>query len=467
VRLDAGAGDAVGGGARRLTRWPGAWSGPPHRLMGAAADASDARSATPSAERPRSLWVIGSTAASFAAAAPILRQMRERFPRLRVICSPREAALAAWLRAHDAATAIVAPPPGSRWRVAGVLRRRNARLVLLLDGVASAEAALLRAARRRHLPIVVLASSAWRRDGGAASLSDLVECFVATDAGGAAALRAAGVDAARIVAPADDASAIPAAVASLSALLRRDVKALRSEHNVARRAVERLAVAAVDRPGCRWLIGRRAARIATLEQLARHLGHPHTILCLGNGPSSEDPRLRELDYDALFRVNHLWQARAVLTDPVVVFTGTAETVRRVPSALIATSLIRHEGRLVLTGLLRRGARPFRFVTAERLGILVPQPDWHGMSPTNGAYMLATAVALRPARLIIAGIDLFRHPAGAYPGDATTPNAYTPRHEAEFDERVILSLLHAYQGDLVIIGDVLRERWEAGAQPSPL
>ena len=101
----------------------------------------------------------------------------------------------------------------------------------------------------------------------------------------------------------------------------------------------------------------------------------------------------------------------------------------------------------------------RFVTAERLGVLAPRSDWGEAVPTNGAYMLATAVALRPARLVVAGIDLFRHQGGAYPGDPTTPNAYTPRHAAELDERVILATLAAYTGELVIIGDVLRGLWE--------
>jgi hypothetical protein len=245
-------------------------------------------------------------------------------------------------------------------------------------------------------------------------------------------------------------------------LLRRDLKALRSERRLVRRAMERLALAAVERPRLRVLAGRGAARIATLEDLAAHLGHPHTIMCLGNGPSSEDPRLDALGCDALFRVNHLWQERGVRTDPALVFTGSVETVRRVRSPLIAISLARHEGRLVLAGLTRRGGPPFRFVTAERLGILVPGADWGEAVPTNGAYMLATAVALRPRRLVVGGIDLFRHAGGAYPGDPTTPNAYTPRHAAELDEQLILTTLAAYRGELVIVGDVLRELWQASA-----
>jgi hypothetical protein len=432
-------------------------------MMVAAVDPSNDHSASAPAERQRTLWLICSTAASLAAAAPILQQMRERFPRLRVICTPRDRDQAASLRAGDPGT-IVADPLPSLWRAASVLRRHNARLVLLLDGVAPGEAALLRAARRRQIPVVLLASSGVGLDERRAGLLDLVERFIATDAAALSALAAAGIDSQRVVSVVDAAETATAADA-LSGLLRRDLKALRSERRVLRRAIERLAVAAVDHPAARRLTGRGAERIATLDDLAARLGRPRTIMCLGNGPSSEDPRLPALGYDALFRVNHLWQERGVLTDPTVVFTGSAETVRRVRGALIAISLIRHEGRLVLAGLTRRGGRPFRFVTAERLGILVPRRDWGEAIPTNGAYMLATAVALCPARLVVAGIDLFRHQGGAYPGDPTTPNAYTPRHAAELDERVILSTLATYRGELVIISDVLRALWEAAAKPS--
>src|SRR4029079_17608285 len=37
-------------------------------------------------------------------------------------------------------------------------------------------------------------------------------------------------------------------------------------------------------------------------------------------------------------------------------------------------------------------------------------------PTNGARMIAAAAALQPKRLAIAGMDLYQHPGGRYPGD---------------------------------------------------
>ena len=80
-------------------------------------------------------------------------------------------------------------------------------------------------------------------------------------------------------------------------------------------------------------------------------------------------------------------------------------------------------------LLHAGLRRVRYATIERFGLFISQPQWQDVRPTNGAVMLATAVALQPSRLVISGVDLFNHPAGSYPGDSTTPNAYSQGHEA--------------------------------------
>src|SRR3546814_11040276 len=65
-------------------------------------------------------------------------------------------------------------------------------------------------------------------------------------------------------------------------------------------------------------------------------------------------------------------------------------------------------------------------------------------------MLATAVALQPRHLVVAGVDLFNHPAGAYPGDAVTPNAYTAAHEPGTELALLLEALSLYEGDLTIL-----------------
>ena len=413
----------------------------------------------------RSLWIIGSTPRAFAAARPILNRVKNRFPRMRLVYTPRNLAVANWVREHDPECLVVAPPSTfARW-CRSAIRRQNPRLMLLLDGVAPFEAGLLRAARRRQIPIAMLATTDSPLSFPAPALLDLVERFVATDAGGLAALAPFGIPAARVVAIAGHDENETGATDALISLLRRDLKGLRSERRPLRRAVGRLVVASVDQPWGRLLAGRRAERIATLDALAVALGHPRTILCLGNGPSSEDPRVSEVAFDSLFRVNHLWKGRGILADPDLVFTGSHDTIRQVQRAIFAISALRHEARLLVTGLTRRANSRYRFVTLERLGILLPQAAWNEAAPTNGAYMLATAVALRPQRIVIAGIDLFRHRAGAYPGDNTTPNAYTPRHEVALEERLILDTLRTYRGELVIFGDILRALWEQTCEES--
>ncbi len=432
-------------------------------LMPAAAPApKDARTASKSTVSERTLWVIGSTAAAFAAIGPVLESVVGRYPRISTIYTTRDPALLPWLRAHAPAALVAPRPPTFPLAAARAVRRHNPRLVLLLDGIARFEGAILRAARHRQIPIALMATEGTALTGAPPALLDLVERFVAFDEDGAGALRAVASVQPRvtIAAEADRSRAVTAAADALLPLLRRDLKVQRSEQRRWGRRAERLAVAAVDHAWTRPIANARAERIATAEDLATHLRHPQTILCLGNGPSSEDPRLRGIAYDALFRVNHLWQERGFLTDPDVVFTGSTETVRRMTRAILAASTIQHEGRMLLTGFTRRAFRRFRFFTVERLHVLTPQPWWNGAVPTNGILMLATAVALRPARIVVAGMDLFRHQSGAYPGDESTANAYTSRHDADVEQRLLLETLAAHRGDVEVIGDVLETVWEA-------
>jgi len=84
--------------------------------------------------------------------------------------------------------------------------------------------------------------------------------------------------------------------------------------------------------------------------------------------------------------------------------------------------------------------------------------WGHLRPTNGASMLATASALNPEKLIVAGIDLFQHPEGSYPGDPATPNAYSPGHSRQTELDYIMQLFAGFRGELVIVGDILVEAW---------
>jgi hypothetical protein len=243
-------------------------------------------------------------------------------------------------------------------------------------------------------------------------------------------------------------------------LLAQDLKLKRSRQRPFRRLVERSVLKLLSGSWTRPLLAAKARRLDDLEQLRAELGNPKTILCLGNGPTSEDPAVTDVAHDCLFRVNDLWLKRGLLNRPDMVFTGSKQTLARVKGAIFGLLSIRSEARLMVAPLLLPTTWGFRYATTERLGLFIAEPAWAGLRPTNGAVMLATAVALQPQRLVIAGIDLFSHPAGSYPGDTTTPNAYSPGHNAESELKILLEALSRYQGELVIISDALRRHWEA-------
>ena len=71
-------------------------------------------------------------------------------------------------------------------------------------------------------------------------------------------------------------------------------------------------------------------------------------------------------------------------------------------------------------------------------------------------MIVSAAALNPRQLIIAGMDLYRHPDGRYPGDLLSSNLYSRVHHPDTELEIIKCALKKYRGDLRIIGDPLRE-----------
>ena len=195
-------------------------------------------------------------------------------------------------------------------------------------------------------------------------------------------------------------------------------------------------------------------QIPDLDALRQRLGNPDTILCLGNGPSSEDPVVFEVQYDALFRVNHLWQQRGRLIHPDVVFVGTPETLKKVRPCIYGFSSVRKEYGMLLRNLWTSGPQPIEYCTVERLCNFQEYSRTDKLS--NGTLMVMVAAALRPKRLIIGGIDLYRHPDGRYPGDFHATNNYAPTHDRNIELDVITATLREFPNELVIIGDVLHQ-----------
>lgn len=200
------------------------------------------------------------------------------------------------------------------------------------------------------------------------------------------------------------------------------------------------------------LMSRRIDSWAALRDRVRQ---PRSILCLGNGPSSEDPRLARIEHDCLIRMNWRWRGRGFLERPDIVFVGTPETLHEVRRCVFGFWSERHEYAMLLRGLLTRGPGSLRYFTVERLSPLGAESRWPAR-PSNGALAIIAAVALAPERIVIGGYDLFAHPAGRYPGDASTRNDYSAVHRRDVELDIIEHALRGYSGEVVVASDILRE-----------
>jgi hypothetical protein len=127
---------------------------------------------------------------------------------------------------------------------------------------------------------------------------------------------------------------------------------------------------------------------------------------------------------------------------------------RVDDAIFGFWNVPLERAMLLRRLATRGPRPVEFVTMERVSPVIADVVWPAR-PTNGALAVLAAAALAPERLIVAGIDLFRHPDGRYPGDVLARNDYSHVHEMETDLGIIELALREYRGELIVLSDILR------------
>lgn len=188
--------------------------------------------------------------------------------------------------------------------------------------------------------------------------------------------------------------------------------------------------------------------IGSIEALRARLGSPDTIVCLGNGPTSESPELSAYRDATLFRVNWTWRARGIMTDPDAVFTADPDLPPKGSKAVLVFPKS-EGGRIVLRQHFLAGRRASNgFLMLDRLEPAIA--DFYAQEiPTNGALIIAVAAALRPSRLVIAGMDLYRHPEGRYPG-AEAVDGYARGHSAGCDLALIESVLAGFKGDAVIL-----------------
>lgn len=406
----------------------------------------------------RTFWLLGHRQEEFAEAADLVEALKARYPRLDILFTAPQPQTRTWLRQRFPRAVVLPPPLSFTFAASQLILNLNVRGLLVLGAVAPEDRPALRAANARAIPAVTCAAAG--SEPGTPPPERIEHHFVATPVA-AERLTTAGVEASHVTRlPAAGVGRSETFMAVMPELLAQDMKLIRSRQRPLRRAVERFALRCMDSPALSRLLAPKVQRLDDLAALRRALDNPRSILCLGNGPSSEDPEVATVRFDKLFRVNDLWLKRGLLTRPDMVFTGSKGALASVKGAIFGLHTIRSEGRLVVAPLLRPLTWGFRYATIERFGLFISEPRWDAVRPTNGAIMLATAVALQPERLVISGIDLFSHPAGTYPGDTRTPNAYTPGHNPDSELAVLLEALSLYRGELVILSSALRERWEA-------
>lgn len=193
--------------------------------------------------------------------------------------------------------------------------------------------------------------------------------------------------------------------------------------------------------------------------LAARLGRPQAILCLGNGPSSADPPPALARDACLFRVNWIWRTWDGASRPALVVVGNSRLPRQGPKPVLVFHRRAEATYTLLRQLLRGNPRRFDYLVLADQRSPLTEIDWPAR-PSGGVIMLAVATALAPARLAIAGIDLYRHAAGRYPGDGARRNAYARAHDRDTEVAMIARLLEDFGGQLEIHGAPLREALQA-------
>jgi len=194
--------------------------------------------------------------------------------------------------------------------------------------------------------------------------------------------------------------------------------------------------------------------ITTLTELSTRLGTPSTILCVGNGPSSEDPRLLDFPAPCLFRVNWIWRERGILVMPQLVFTADPDLPDRCHRPIIGFPTRRQGFAILERHILRLRPPSSGYFFCDDIE---PTADEIGkdMLPTNGALMVTMAAALQPERIVIAGIDLYQHPSGRYPGaGGEAVDGYARPHSRDCDVGLIRRALASFSGEVIVFSDAL-------------
>jgi 3-deoxy-D-manno-octulosonic-acid transferase-like protein len=415
----------------------------------------------------RSIWIQARDPEDFEAARPILRWFREAVLADRFLLTSGRQQTCTWLEGRFPSDHALPLPWDTSPLVGRFFHQLHPLMIVCIGESNSLGPIVLRHARNLSVPLVLIDLAA----PPPAPMLPYVRLFCVRSSAIAEQIAAMGVAADRIQvtgalrssrgpcrAPADETGrltieALDPMVAELPPPSRAwemtPVRRNARMHQLARMPLGRSVAA-----------NRSKRRLNNWEALRKRLQCPNTILCLGNGPSSEDPRLFDINYDALLRVNHRWLERGMLAEPDMVFVGSPLTTARIRSCVFGFRTIAWESEMMLRHLLLdRSVRRLEYFTYERVSPFLNDGAWP-CAPTNGAVMVATAVGLQPRRLILAGIDLFHDARGRYPGDTLGENDYPQMHSRNVDVEILARVLADYHGETVILNEPLREALSA-------
>ena len=409
----------------------------------------------------RSVWLHARDAEAFAAASPLIKWIREAVPTERLLLSSSSPRTCRWLSERYPNDNVLPPP----WRARALVRRFFGQLrplmLVCIGGTDGIGVPVLARARLERVP-VALVDVAELPSPEILAHVDLV--CVRTPAL-ADALAGLGVPRERIRVTgalgegdahgggslADPSHRTIAAIGPLAAALPPPPVGMSD-----RTAPRRMDSLARSLPGRIVVATRRGRRCDGWDELAGRLGRPETILCLGNGPSSEDPGIEDVAHDALFRVNWRWRDRGLLTRPDMVFVGDLRTTSQVRGCVFGFRTIAWESEVLLRELVLHGRlRRLEYFTYERASPFLSDDRWPA-HPTNGVLMVATAAALKPRRLVVAGIDLYLDPRGRYPGDPAPDNDFPQMHARDVELEILEQTLAGFPGEVEILSRPLRE-----------
>lgn len=391
----------------------------------------------------RMLFIVRE-ASGFTHLAPLIAALRKRYPRLPLALGIQDRKCSGNQWSSVPEIEVLELPRNNRIAAMAFLSRANVMLAAFVEDAGGDMDALVAALKARASAVVAISA----HGAEAPELPDVL---------------AKACERRLLVGHGEDQLPPEAAAEILDGLLLRAIKQ-RGLMRAERPGVGRWLARLTRDPARRQLLAWRLRRYVNADELVDALDRPQTILCLGNGPSSEDSALFDMHYDALFRVNHRWLERGLFVEPDVVFTGGLPTLWKIRDAVFGLKTRNAEAKLAAIRILDPFAGQSRFFNVHDMTPELENFEWGAFRPTNGAAMVAAAVALKPSRLIVAGIDLFQHPAGSYPNDAEMENAYAPGHGRDAECRFLMQLFDTFRGELIIVGDVLRAQRETYRKP---